>query len=64
MDWTRILAEAGLPEPPGRLEAIEALKAKQEGRAVQADLERDKKKATKKKTAKAGMSLHARKKYL
>jgi hypothetical protein len=27
MDWTRILAEAGIPESPGRQEAIAAAKA-------------------------------------
>lgn len=27
MDWTKILADAGIPEPPGRAEAIELAKA-------------------------------------
>lgn len=26
MDWTKILADAGIPEPPGRAEAIELAK--------------------------------------
>jgi hypothetical protein len=26
IDWTTILANAGIPEPPGRLEAYEAIK--------------------------------------
>lgn len=26
MNWTRILKDAGIPEPPGRRECVEALK--------------------------------------
>ena len=28
MDWTKILKQGGVPEPPGYQEAIEAVKAK------------------------------------
>ena len=34
MDWTRLLADAGIPEPPGRAEAIERLRQRSEARAV------------------------------
>jgi len=65
VDWTRILAEAGTPEPPGRAETLAALKASREAKASQA-LEAKAEKAAAKaaKPVKAGMSLRARKKYL
>ena len=32
MNWTEILAKAGIPESPGRAEAIEAIRQRQEDR--------------------------------
>ena len=31
MNWTKMLADAGIPEPPGRKEAIEAMRRRREG---------------------------------
>jgi hypothetical protein len=30
VNWTKLLADAGIPEPPGREEAIEAVRRKRE----------------------------------
>lgn len=35
MDWTRILAAAGIAEPPGRAEAVQEWEAKREVRRLQ-----------------------------
>ena len=31
-NWTKLLADAGIPEPPGRVETIEKIKRQQEAR--------------------------------
>jgi hypothetical protein len=65
MDWDVILANAGIPEPPGRAEAVEATRAKRAGKAVEAIEAKEEKKAEKaKKVVRAGMNLRARKKYI
>jgi hypothetical protein len=65
MDWASILANAGTPEPPGRAEAVEAMRLKREGKAVRLVEAKAEKQAQKaQKVVKAGMNLHARKKYV
>ena len=65
MDWARILTEAGIAEPPWRVEALARLRAKQEGRAVQAvEAKAEKAAAKAARPTRAGMNLRARKKYL
>jgi hypothetical protein len=41
MDWTKILADAGIPEPPGYIETVAAIRQDQSRRfyARQAELE-------------------------
>lgn len=34
MDWTRLLADAGIPEPPGRAEVLEQLRQRRQTLAV------------------------------
>jgi hypothetical protein len=48
MDWTQILANAGIEEPPGRLEAIEQAKIQIESRYVKQGRKRAKGSTTRK----------------
>lgn len=65
MDWGTILANAGTPEPPGRAEAVEAMKVRRASKAAQAIEAKEEKKAKEaEKVVRAGMNLRARKKYI
>jgi hypothetical protein len=65
MDWATILANAGTPEPPGRAEAVEAMRIRRAGKAAQVIEAKEEKKAKKaERVVRAGMNLRARRKYI
>ena len=39
MNWTKILADAGIPESPGRAETIEAMRRRAEAKKAEAERE-------------------------
>jgi hypothetical protein len=66
MNWTEILANAGVPEPPGYRETVDAIKADPYRTAK--EVKRDEKKAAKESkppaVVKAGPSSKSRRRYI
>lgn len=65
LNWTEILADAGIPEPPGYVETC--LRVKESNVVKAAAVERakaDKVKKKEEKVVKAGMGLRQRRRYL